>query len=145
MPINIEKTKEYYAETAADQLCTCEDCQNYAANIKAAYPELAAYLASLGADIEKPFETFPLYAENGLVHFHGAQYVLFGSGADFENASVIGFEIAVTDSHPMTNIEDEHFVIEVWGEICVPHTVFLEYPKQERETFFSKLIRRIKK
>ena len=45
----------------------------------------------------------------------------------------------------MTSIEDEHFVIEIWGEICVPHTVFLEYPKQERETFFLKLIRRIKK
>lgn len=145
MPINIEKTKEYYAETAADQLCTCEDCQNYAANIKAAYPELAAYLASLGADIEKPFETFPMYAENGLVRFMGVQYVLLGSGADFEKVSVSGFDIDLAVAHPMTCIEDEHFVIEIWGEICVPHTIFLEYPKEERKTFFAKLIRRMKR
>ena len=145
MPINIEKTKQYYEETATKQLCSCEDCQNYAANIKSAYPDLAEYLASLGADIEKPFETMPLYAENGLVHFFAAQYVLLGSGADFEKVSVSGFDIDIAVDHPMTSIEDEHFVIEVCGEICVPHTVFLEYPKQERKTLFSKLIRKIKK
>ena len=145
MPINIAKTEKYYAETAAGQLCTCEDCQNYAANIKAAYPELAAYLASLGANIETPFETFPLYAEKGLVHFHGVQYVLLGSGADFEKVSVSGFDIDIAVDHPMTCIDDEHFVIEIWGEICVPHTIFLEYPKEERKTLFSKLIRKIKK
>ena len=145
MPIDIKKTKEYYENTAGAQVCSCEDCQNYAANIKAAYPELDAYLASLGAAIAKPFETIPLHADNGLVHFFAAQYILLGSSDDFKRVSVSGFDINTTEDHPVTSVEEEHFVIEISGEIRVPHTVFLEYPEEKNEIFFAKLIRKIKK
>ena len=52
-----EKTKAYYASAAlTDQLCGCEDCRRYCKKVRSAYPEVAAWLEALGADIEKPFE-----------------------------------------------------------------------------------------
>lgn len=60
-------------------LCQCEFCQYYARHIKAAYPQIAKYLAVYGIDIEKPFET--MYDEefaNGFIYYWSVQYVVIG-------------------------------------------------------------------
>ena len=36
-----------------------------------------------------------------------------GNHSDFQAAVVSGVDIDIADSHPMTDIEDEHFIIEI--------------------------------
>ncbi len=67
----------------------------------------------MGADIEKPFEAIPIGPENGIMFYSGVQYIIMGSADDFKETSVGDVQIIITDSHPMTDIEDDHFVIEV--------------------------------
>ena len=111
--MDIEKTKQYYDQLTEDDLCSCAYCRNYVKEIRAAYPELADYMAKLGADIEKPFEVIPVGPAGGIMFYSGAQYVLMGSAGGFEEASIGEAEIAVTDGHPMTDIKEDHFVIEI--------------------------------
>ena len=114
--MDIEHTKEYYARLAEDDLCQCKYCRTYVREIRKAMPRLAAYLSSLGADIEKPFEVIPLDETAEYMEYLAVQYVVIGSADGFEENSLEGMDVLITDSHPMTNIEEDHFVIEI-----VPH------------------------
>lgn len=111
--MNIEETKQYYQSLSPDELCDCACCRSYMAGVRAAWPGMAAYLESLGAEIEKPWEVLPLDQTEEYMDYLGAQYVLLGSPEGFPEAEVHGVEVFVTDSHPMTRIEAEHFVIEL--------------------------------
>lgn len=53
---DIEKTRAYYRTLGPENICSCDYCRNYCARAKAAYPEVAFYLASLGVDVERHFE-----------------------------------------------------------------------------------------
>ena len=53
MNVNIQKTTEYY-KTAKH--CDCDVCRYFCSHIRALRPDIAAYLDTLGVDIEKPFE-----------------------------------------------------------------------------------------
>ena len=114
--MDIEHTKEYYARLTEDDLCQCEYCRTYVREIRKALPRLAAYLGSLGVDIEKPFEVLPLDETAEYMEYLAVQYVVIGSAEGFEENTLEGMDVSVTDSHPMTNIEEDHFVIEI-----VPH------------------------
>lgn len=115
--MDIEHTKEYYARLTEDDLCQCEYCRTYVREIRKALPRLAAYLGSLGVDIEKPFEVLPLDETAEYMEYLAVQYVVIGSAEGFEETAVEDMDVFVTDSHPMTDIEEKHFVIEI-----VPHT-----------------------
>ncbi len=114
--MDMDRTKEYYARLTEDDLCQCEYCRTYVRDIREALPRLAAYLERLGADIEKPFEVIPLDETAEYMEYLAVQYVLLGSAEDFEETAVEDMDVFVTDSHPMTNLAEEHFVIEI-----VPH------------------------
>jgi len=108
-----KRTERYYALLTAEDICQCAYCRNYCRQIRDAYPETAAYLDSLGVDIEKPFETFPLEPEpDGTILYADVQYVLLGSADDFVPPETEGVTFRVTDSHPMTGLEEAHFVLE---------------------------------
>ena len=111
--MNVERTRWYYNQLTDADICDCLYCRNYVREIRAAYPALAAYLDQRGADIEKPFEAIPVGPADGVMLYSGAQYVLMGSSDDFEETSIGDVKVWVTDSHPMTDIEEEHFVIEI--------------------------------
>ena len=111
--MNIEKTRQYYDLLADVDICSCMYCQNYIKEIKNAYPELAVYLDRLGVDIEKPFETIPVEPVNGMMFYSGVQYVILGTADHFEETSIGSVRVFVADSHPMTDITEDHFVIEV--------------------------------
>ena len=111
--MNVERTRWYYNQLTDADICDCLYCRNYVREIRAAYPALAAYLDQRGADIAKPFETIPVGPADGVMLYSGAQYVLMGSSDDFEETSIGDVKVWVTDSHPMTDIEEEHFVIEI--------------------------------
>ena len=111
--MNVERTRWYYNQLTEAGICDCLYCRNYVREIRAAYPALAAYLDQWGADIEKPFEAIPVGPADGVMFYSGAQYVLMGSRDDFEETSIGDVKVWVTDSHPMTDMEEEHFVIEI--------------------------------
>ena len=113
MAVDIMKTEEYYKTLDEDWLCSCDYCRNYYREIRKAYPVLSDYLAGMGVDIEKPFEAMPLEPYGGSVEYSGVQYIVLGDGSDFKCTDVSGVHIGVADSHPMTDIEEEHFVIEI--------------------------------
>ena len=64
-------------------------------------------------DIEKPFETIPIGPKKGVMYYAGAQYAVLGVPDDFKGLLIDDVYISVTDSHPITDIEEDHFVIEV--------------------------------
>ena len=120
--MNIERTRQYYAGLSEADFCTCEYCQTYRKRIRAELPRVAALLDSFGVDIAKPFEVLPLYEEENYLVYTGAQYVLIGSAEGFERVEIDGAEVdgadagvvlAVTDSHPAVEVEEECFVIEL--------------------------------
>lgn len=121
--MNIERTRQYYAGLSEADFCTCEYCQTYRKRIRAELPRVAALLDSFGVDIAKPFEVLPLYEEENYLVYTGAQYVLMGSAEGFERVEIDGTEVdgaevagvvlAVTDSHPAVDVEEECFVIEL--------------------------------
>lgn len=115
--MDIDRTKLYYEKLTGDDLCQCEYCRTYVREIREALPRLAAYLDSLGVDIEKPFEVLPLDETAEYMEYLAVQYVVIGSAEGVEETAVEDMDVFVTDSHPMTDIEEEHFVIEI-----VPHT-----------------------
>lgn len=74
---------------------------------------LVYYLDQLGIDIEKPFEAIPIATENGIMFYSGAQYVVMGAADDFKDTAIGDIRVFITDSHPMTEIQEDHFVIEI--------------------------------
>ena len=113
MNVDITKTKEYYAAIADSELCDCIFCRNYRLQIKSAYPEVAKYLASLGVDIQKPFETSPLEPdENGMLEYCCCQYIVFGYCESEYHRKISDVEFRVATSYPSTGIEGDNFVIE---------------------------------
>ncbi len=112
--MDIKKTKDFYDTLPPDYVCQCDYCQNYIKEIKRSYPLVANYLQSIGVDIEKPFEAIPLEPDKkGYIDYPGVQYVVLGSRDDFKRTTISDVEIDITESHPSTNIKDEHFVIEL--------------------------------
>ncbi len=112
--MQIEKTKAFYRQITNRDLCSCAYCQTYRREIKAAYPNVAAYLSRLGVDIEKPFETMFLDPdESGMLEYLCAQYIVYGTSEDFLETSVDSVHIGMAGPHPSTGIADEHFVIEL--------------------------------
>ena len=121
--MDVRKTKHYYDVSAGDYVCTCEYCRNYVKEIRHTYPELAEYLGTIGIDIEKPFETMPIEPdESGNITYIGSQYVVLGDPSGFEETDISGVHIGIADSHPMTDLQEEHFVLEV-SEVDLKWTI----------------------
>lgn len=113
--MNIKGTKQYYSSLIAEDLCDCVYCRNYIREIKNAYPKVAEYLLTLGIDIEKPFETIPLEPdETGYIEYISIQYIVIGNPDDFVKTVIDTVTVDITDSHPLTNIDKPHFVIEIY-------------------------------
>ena len=111
--MDIVKTENYYKKLNKNNLCSCDYCRNYFSEIKGTYPLLSDYLTGMGVDIEKPFETMPLEPYEGTIEYIAVQYIVMGNHSDFQAAVVSGVDIDIADSHPMTDIEEEHFIIEI--------------------------------
>ena len=119
--MDIERTKQFYRELKQSDVCDCAYCRNYVKEVKKAYPAVTAYLQTLGVDIAKPFETMPLELdENGRM-----PYIVFGAEVGFAAATVKDandVEVRLAQSHPDDDIQEPHFVIEIFP-IFLPWTV----------------------
>lgn len=112
--VDVFKTREYYRHLNADDLCQCAYCRNYMKEIQAAYPLVAVYLSRLGIDAEKPFETMPLEPDvNGNIMYIGVQYIVIGNRSGFTETSIGDVNVRIAESHPSTDITEDHFVIEI--------------------------------
>ena len=111
--MNKFKTENYYREINKDSLCSCDYCRNYYKEVKAAYPELSDHLAGMGVDIEKPFETMPLEPYEGNIEYIAVQYIVIGNAANLKSEDVYGVHIGIADSHPMADIDEEYYIIEI--------------------------------
>ena len=113
--LSIKETKQYYDSSTAEDLCNCAYCRNYIREIRNAYPKVAEYLLALGVDIEKPFETIPLEPdETGGIEYLSSQYIVIGNTDGFIKTVIDTVTVDITDSHPLTNIDKPHFVIEIY-------------------------------
>lgn len=113
--LDIRRTKLYYEQISNSDLCDCAYCQNYVREIKATYPEITEYLFSLGVDIEKPFEIMPLEPdESGYIEYISVQYIIYGDPNDFDKTVIESINVDITDVHPATQINESHFVIEIY-------------------------------
>ena len=113
--LSIKETKQYYDSLTAEDLCNCAYCRNYIREIRNAYPKVAEYLLALGVDIEKPFETIPLEPdETGGIEYLSSQYIVIGHTDGFIKTVIDTVTVDITDSHPLTNIDKPHFVIEIY-------------------------------
>lgn len=110
--MDIVKTKQYYNQLTEQDICDCAYCRNYIKGIRFAYSDLADYFDELGVNIEKPFEAISGEPENGIMFYCGVQYVVMGKADDFMETSVGDVKVFITDSHPETEIKEDHFVIE---------------------------------
>lgn len=115
MKADIEKTRAYYRNLGPESICNCDYCRNYYARVKAAYPEVARYLDSLGIDIEKPFELFlPDEDEGGYLEYPICQYVVFGTYPEDYSHQIGDVTFGRSDCHPRTKIDEEHFVLDFY-------------------------------
>lgn len=119
--MNVEKTRAYYEGFDEEDRCPCAYCRNYEREIARAYPALAKTLEEMGIDIEKPFETMPLEPDADGIEYIGAQYIVFGEKTGFLRRCVGDVVIDLTATHPTTDLEEAHFVIEV-GPVHLPWT-----------------------
>lgn len=112
--MNIDKTRSYYEKLSSHDLCDCAYCKNYIGEVKNTYPKVAEYLSSLGIDIEKPLETMPLEPdETGYIEYAWPQYIAFGTPDTFPETTIDSINVGVAESHPSTQINEAHFVVEV--------------------------------
>ena len=113
MTADVTATRAYYASLSPASLCDCGYCKNYRQQIRATYPQAAAYLDALGVDIEKPFETSPLEPDpEGFLDYCGGQYIVFGTCQPDERTLLSGLAFRPAPSHPRTGIQAPHFVLE---------------------------------
>ena len=115
MKIDIEKTKEFYNSLGYDELCNCDYCKNYYEKIKETYPEIATCLSKFGIDIAKPYEISSLEPENGNLIYSVCQYIVFGNCEDDFCEKVGDIKFKKSENYPNINIEDEHFVLDIFG------------------------------
>lgn len=118
MEINIQKNRNYYNSENLE-LCDCDYCKNYYKKIKNAYPKVSKYLETMGIDIEKPFELNYLEPLNGKLEYIFCEYIVFGSIEENYNYKIEDVSFRKSDTHPITNIKEEHFVLG-FGPIYLP-------------------------
>ena len=112
--MDIERTKAYYEQIKEDSLCTCIYCQNYYRQIRGAYPALSEYLSHLGVDIEKSYYPMPCDPDKtGMIKYVAGLYIIFGTPDGFEKTTIGSVHVNTTEIYPPTEIEEDHFVVEV--------------------------------
>lgn len=119
--MNVEKTRAHYEDFDEEDRCPCAYCRNYEREIARAYSALRETLEEMGIDIEKPFETMPLEPDAEGIEYIGAQYIVLGEKTGFLRRRVGDVVIDLALSHPTTDLEEDHFVIEV-GPVHLPWT-----------------------
>ena len=62
----------------------------------------------------RPVTTMPLEPYEGWIEYMAVQYVVMGDPSDFAETEIAGVHIGIADSHPMTDLSEPHFVIELY-------------------------------
>lgn len=141
--MEIGKNKTYYKKIKTEDICENDYCKNYISQIKKEYPKTTEYLDSIGVDIEKPFKVVPLKAEDKMVYYEEAQYIVLGNKNNFKNTKIGRLKIEITDSHPETNIDEEHYVIKL-SPIAVKNNLSIKEDKKDTKAIIKILFKKCK-
>ena len=120
--LDLEKTKDYYNTIRMEDLCNCEGCRYYRANVRRLFPQIAKYFDSLGMDIEKPFHVsyMELEKENKILYM-ACCYVAFGDcGLDFSQ-TIDGAVLTRAGACPDSGVEEPHIELEI-EELTMPYS-----------------------
>lgn len=116
MIINSELNKIFY-QSDNSLPCDCEICQNYISKIKNIRPDIDAYFSDMNIDILRPFELVSIDIDNKIEYLQ-CQYIVFGQCEDDFSVIINGMKFENAISHPSTDIDSEHFVLE-FGPIII--------------------------
>ncbi len=120
--IDTDKTRQYYADEDTAEYCQCAPCVNYRARIASAYPEIAAYMDTLGIDITKPYELTYLKPVDDVLTYDGCWYVAFGDG-DYAWQKEFGdVKTFPALRFPDPGVVEEPFVVLEIPQIDLPFT-----------------------
>ena len=123
--VEIEKTRAYYQTVHPADLCDCEGCRHYRANVRRLFPQIAKCFDSLGMDIEKPFSVsyVEMEKENKMLYM-ACCYVAFGDcGQDFRRM-IDGAVLTCAGACPDSGVEEPHIELEI-------QKLEMPYPKEE--------------
>ena len=94
-------------------LCDCVYCKYYIENVGLRYPNYYKKLLDMGVDINKPFEVdLPYLNQEGFLIYPLVQYIVLGKISDFTE-NIDGLDIRIASFYPNTNLDENHFVIEI--------------------------------
>ena len=112
--VDAEKTRQYYQAMGPGEPCSCNNCKNYYARVKAAYPAAAEYLAGLGVEIEKPLETSPLEpGADGMMEYRACQLCCAGQLRGKQPSYSWRGGSVQARFYPEAGVKEEHFVLEL--------------------------------
>lgn len=138
MKINKELNKRYYEDYKP---CNCGYCKYFYKQIRLEEPEICEFLESLGVNPIKPFELVSIKNDNKIEYLN-CMYVVYGVvEKDFKKV-INNIEITVNiNNHPMTFIEEDHFVLD-FGPIILPYKyrTMRHLKREERLTIVKDII-----
>ena len=149
LDIDFETTVQYYKEHS---LCDCPECRNFYAQAREKFPELTAFLAELGVDIQRPDESGS-FAMGDEVDYHFIAYTVNGRILEHD-----GFEIDIQDGErclrvvidnryfPNDQKVEEYFTIAVYG-VRLPWVLDEPFPEdavvEEKPSLMAKILGKI--
>lgn len=69
---------------------------------------------AIGIDIEKPFEAISLEPEKDYLDYIAVLYIAIGTKEGFSGGLIDNVKVETEESHPTTEVAEEHFVISVY-------------------------------
>ncbi len=115
MEINKDKTIAFYTSYIP---CNCGDCKIYIRNIEKMYPEICAYLTSIGVNPLKPFELMSIDDGMSQLEFVSCEYIVFGNADNDFKITINNMDIEVSYLHPILDTKDDYFIL-MFGPIMI--------------------------
>ena len=109
--MDIKKNKQFYQRF--NDLCDCEYCKFYRANISKKYKILSQILSDWGIDISKAFEVAIPYLDNNKLIYPFVQYLVMGKYSDDILRNSKFDKIILAKNYPNPQINEDYFVIEI--------------------------------
>ncbi len=144
--VDIEKTKEYYAQHS---LCDCVGCRNFYEQITQKYLYLNDFLQKFGIDISRPDELGWGDLSDGTLDYHFVAYTVCGSilehdkyEIDIQDNTFVSIVADNNNAPPNEQKSDNYFVLMVYG-IQLPYIineplVIETKPKKKLFDFFKR-------
>lgn len=145
LDVDVDSTARYSKEHA---LCDCDEDRNFYAQARETFPGLAAFLAELGVEIDRPDETGS-HAEDDCIDYHFVSYTVIGDILESDKYEIHLFDggrfLHVVIDHwyvPNEQKTDRYFTVTVYN-IQLPWVLDEPFPPAVLPRSFFKKIKDI--